>query len=119
MVKTISPGAVARRAILCTVLGGLAAAGLVSSQQALSAEPASVGIDNFTFAPKELTIAKGTEVTWTNHDDIPHSIVIGALQIHSKPMDTDGLYTYKFEKAGTFFYVCGLHPHMMGKVIVK
>src|SRR5258708_39489033 len=35
----------------------------------------SVTIDNFTFAPPEMTVKVGTTVTWTNHDDIPHTIV--------------------------------------------
>ena len=76
-------------------------------------------IDNFKFDPTPLTIEKGTEVTWTNHDDIPHSIVVNALGVHSKAMDTDGKFTYKFDKTGTFFYVCGLHPFMQAKVVVK
>lgn len=104
----------ARRAVLCVVLGGLAAPAASWSDEA-----ATVGIDNFTFSPNVLNVAVGTGVTWTNHDDIPHSIVMGALQVRSKAMDTDKSFSYKFEKAGTFFYVCGLHPHMQGKVVVK
>ena len=84
-----------------------------------SGEGEQVGIDNFKFAPTPLTIEKGTEVTWTNHDDIPHSIVLNALGVRSKAMDTDGTFTYRFDKAGTFFYVCGLHPYMQAKVMVR
>ncbi len=108
------PGSLARRAALCAVLGGLAAP--VSSW---SDEAASVSIDNFTFAPDPLTVGKGTLVTWTNHDDIPHSIVLATLSVHSKAMDTDQAFSYRFDKAGVFSYVCGLHPHMQAKVVVK
>jgi plastocyanin len=45
--------------------------------------------------------------------------VLNALGVHSKAMDTDGKFTYKFDKTGTFFYVCGLHPFMQAKVVVK
>jgi len=45
--------------------------------------------------------------------------VLNALGVHSSPMDTDGTFTYKFDKTGTFFYVCGLHPFMQAKVVVK
>ena len=86
---------------------------------AWSDEGSQVGIDNFKFAPTPLTISKGTQVTWTNHDDIPHSIVVNSLGVHSKPLDTDGAFTYKFDKSGTFVYVCGLHPFMQAKVVVK
>ena len=80
-------------------------------------EPAAVKIDNFTFSPSPLRIKPGTEVTWTNHDDIPHSIVLPRLNARSKAIDTDGSLVYRFDKAGTFDYICGLHPHMKGKVV--
>jgi plastocyanin len=79
----------------------------------------TVRIDNFTFGPGTLTIAKGTAVTWTNQDDIPHSIVLTALGVHSRPLDTDNAFTYQFDKTGTFSYICGLHPVMHGQVVVK
>ena len=84
-----------------------------------SEEGANIKIDNFTFSPAKLTISKGTEVTWTNQDDIPHTIVLTAIGVRSKTLDTDKTYTYRSEKAGTFAYICGLHPHMHGQVVVK
>ena len=92
---------------------------LIAPTVARSAQPAVVRIDNFTFAPATLTIAQGTEVTWTNADDIPHSIVLASLGVHSRAMDTDERFTYRFEQAGTFDYLCGLHPHMRGVVVVR
>jgi plastocyanin len=80
---------------------------------------AAIGIDNFTLSPAKLTVAKGTEVTWTNRDDIPHSIVLGAIGVRSKAMDTDGSFVYRFDRAGTFGYICGLHPRMRGQVVVR
>jgi plastocyanin len=78
-----------------------------------------VTIDNFTFSPATLTVAKGSQVTWTNHDDIPHSIVLGGIGVHSKALDTDNSFSFQFDKAGTFTYVCGLHPHMHGQIVVR
>ncbi len=108
------PDLLTRRLMLCALLGGP-----IVPLVAWSDEGTQIGIDNFKFAPTPLTIDKGTEVTWTNHDDIPHSIVLNALGVRSKAMDTDGTFTYKFDKTGTFFYVCGLHPYMQAKVVVK
>jgi plastocyanin len=107
-------GVVVRRVLLCALLGGP-----IVPLLAWSDEGSQIGIDNFKFNPTPLTIEKGTEVTWVNHDDIPHSIVLNALGVHSKAMDTDGTFTYKFDKTGTFFYGCGLHPYMQAKVLVK
>ncbi len=84
-----------------------------------SDEAGQIKIDNFTFTPAKLTVAKGSQVTWTNQDDIPHTIVLTALGARSKALDTDKAFTYTFDKAGTFNYICGLHPHMHGQVIVK
>ena len=76
-------------------------------------------IDNFSLSPATLTVAKGTTVTWTNQDDIPHSIILGGVGVHSKTLDTDGSFSDQFNKAGTFTYVCGLHPHMHGEIVVR
>jgi plastocyanin len=98
---------------------GVLLACLIVPMAARSDDAAQVKIDNFTFGPGKVTIAKGTAVTWTNQDDIPHSIVVTALGVRSKALDTDKAFTYQFDKAGTFSYVCGLHPQMHGTVVVK
>ena len=56
-------------------------------------------IDNFTFTPAELTVKVGTTVTWTNHDDIPHTVV-AAGKFRSKALDTDDTYSFTFTTAG-------------------
>jgi plastocyanin len=86
---------------------------------AQSGDSAQLKIDNFKFGPDHLTVTKGTEVTWTNQDDIPHSIVLNALGVRSSALDTDKTFSYRFDKTGTFSYVCGLHPFMHGQVVVK
>jgi plastocyanin len=101
------------------LIHGILLASLIIPAAALSDNAATVKIDNFKFGPSTLTITKGTEVTWTNEDDIPHSIVVNALGAHSKALDTDKAYSFQFDKAGTFTYICGLHPFMHGTVVVK
>jgi plastocyanin len=90
-------------------------------QQAAQAPPAAVTvtIDNFSFTPKEITIAKGTTVTWVNHDDVPHTVVNADKVFRSKALDTDDRFSFTFSDAGTFGYFCSVHPMMTGKVIVK
>jgi plastocyanin len=86
---------------------------------AQTAPTATVKIDNFSFAPRELTVAVGTTVTWTNHDDIPHTVVSTEGSIFkSKVLDTDEKFSYTFSRAGTFPYFCSIHPKMTGKVVV-
>ena len=79
----------------------------------------SVHIDNFTFTPQEITITRGTTLTWVNDDDIPHTVAETGQAFRSKAMDTEQKFSFTFTEPGTYDYLCSLHPHMQGKVIVK
>ena len=97
------------------------AALLAASAGRARAADASVTLDNFTFAPKVLTVTPGTRVTWTNHDDIPHTVVSreNPSGIKSPVLDTDESFSYTFTQAGTYGFFCSLHPHMQSTVIVR
>jgi plastocyanin len=116
MNEPLGPGGIARRLLLGRALG----TGIVVAigSRAWAAANAQIIIDNFTFSPTPLMVKAGTTVTWVNHDDIPHSVVCPDLKVKSHPMDTDETFAYKFEQAGTYDYMCGLHPHMHGQVVV-
>jgi plastocyanin len=114
-----TPGrAVVAAMLLGPVVGAMLAFGTLAAQDAKQ-DANVVTIDNFTFGPKELTVAVGTTVKWVNHDDIPHTVVEKSTTFRSKALDTDDSYSFTFASAGTFDYFCGLHPHMVGKIIVK
>jgi len=83
------------------------------------ADTTEVKIDNFSFGPGTLTVPVGTTVTWTNRDDIPHTVVSTDGAFKSKVLDTDEKFSFTFGKAGTFPYFCSIHPKMTGKVIVQ
>ena len=76
-------------------------------------------IDNFSFGPQTLTVPVGTTVTWTNRDDIPHTVVANDKSFRSKTLDTDDSYTFTFTTPGSFAYFCSLHPHMTGTIVVE
>ena len=80
---------------------------------------ASVQIGNFTFKDPVVTVRAGTTVTWTNGDDIPHTVVSKDGVFKSKVLDTGDRFSFTFAKAGQFGYFCSLHPHMTGTIIVK
>ena len=88
-----------------------------ADQPAVSA--AEVKIDNFSFTPQTLTVPAGATVTWTNRDDIPHSVVSTDGVFKSAVRDTDEKFSYTFAKAGTYSYYCSIHPKMTGKVVVQ
>src|SRR5271169_4669346 len=107
------------RAVIVAMLLGPAVGALLAFGATAAQEENVVTIDNFTFGPPEMTVAVGTTVKWVNHDDIPHTVVEKNKAFRSKALDTDDTYSFTFASAGTFDYFCGLHPHMVGKIIVK
>ena len=78
-----------------------------------------VGIDNFTFSPKEVKVKAGDTVVWTNNDDIPHTVASPRNNIKSKPLDTGDSFSFTFTTPGDFNYFCSLHPHMTGTIVVE
>jgi plastocyanin len=97
----------------------LSAASPGSPAKAPQATSAEVKVDNFSFGPATLTVAVGTTVTWTNRDDIPHTIVSTDKVFKSKVLDTDEKFSFTFAKAGTYPYFCSIHPKMTGSVVVQ
>jgi plastocyanin len=79
----------------------------------------TISIDNFSFTPMDLTVPAGTQITWTNKDDVPHTIVSIDHQFKSKTLDTDETFSFTFQNPGTYEYFCSIHPRMTGKIIVK
>jgi plastocyanin len=115
------------KALVCLLALGLT---LVSTMRGMDSAPqeslpaetskAEVRIDNFSFSPKEITVAVGTTVTWTNHDDVPHVVASADDQFRKSPaLDTDESFSHTFSTAGSYTYFCSIHPHMTGKIIVK
>jgi|SRR5579859_5985711 len=117
------------RSVWILVWAGLmiaAAVGLVSGPKTVAAtagqaqaSSAEVKIDNFSFGPAALTVAAGTTVTWTNRDDIPHTVVSDDKAFKSKVLDTDEKFSFTFTKPGTYGYFCSIHPKMTGNVVVQ
>lgn len=104
-------------AIVTGALMMTTAATITKAAQAPAA--ASVQIGNFTFRAPVVAVKAGTTVTWTNGDDIPHTVVSKDGVFKSKVLDTGDRFSFTFAKAGQFGYFCSLHPHMTGTIVVK
>ena len=79
-----------------------------------------IKIDNFSFGPMTLTIAAGTTVTWTNNDDVPHTVVSEDKTTFKSPaLDTGEKFSYTFTKAGKYPYFCSVHPKMVAEIVVQ
>lgn len=96
-----------------------AAALLPAAAPAPAASAQTVTIDNFAFAPGQLTVKSGTAVEWNNHDDSPHTATADDDSFGSPVLDTHQTFRFTFSKAGRFSYHCKLHPMMKGTILVQ
>ena len=106
-----------RRAFMLALVAALG----VTSVIAIAAAPAhlDVEITKFTFGPKEITVAPGTKVTWTNRDETPHTVSSQNKAFASKGLDTGDTFEHTFASEGDFDYICTVHPYMTGVVHVR
>jgi plastocyanin len=80
--------------------------------------PNTVVIKSFMFAPTMLTVPVGTTVTWQNLDGEPHTAVSIDGQFRSPALDENDKFSFKFDKPGTYKFLCSIHPQMRGTIIV-
>lgn len=108
---------------VCTAVAlSVPAAFVIPAFFADAAPPApkvDLAISKFAFAPKEITVAPGTTIVWTNRDGSPHTVASNDKSFSSKGLDTDDRYEHAFDREGDFNYICTLHPFMTGVVHVR
>lgn len=77
----------------------------------------SITIQNFAFSPASLEIEKNAKIIWTNQDSTAHSVKLPQTQ--SQILSPGDSFSFTFTQTGTFDYLCGIHPSMKGRIIVK
>jgi plastocyanin len=94
-----------------------AAAGVQSANAQASGN--TIVIKNFDYSPMTMTVTHGTTVTWKNLDDEPHTVTSADGLFRSGALDAGDSYTFKFDKPGTYKYLCSVHPKMRAEIIVR
>ena len=84
-----------------------------------SANDTTISIRDFSFAPTSTTVAVGTTVRWKNLDGEPHTVRSSDTTFRSDALDQNDSFAFKFDKPGTYRYVCSIHPQMVGTIVVK
>jgi len=82
------------------------------------AQEVQVTIADFAFDPPTLEIPVGTTVTWTNNDAAAHTATSTDGVWDSNILNTGDSFSYTFDEAGTFDYICSLHPNMKAQIVV-
>jgi plastocyanin len=114
---TIMLGGAAAILIVCV---GIAVFGLwIADRQGEPGDPVAgvteVDVRDNSFGPNSIQIEPDTTVTWTWVGNNDHNVYGDGLE---SPVQQEGTYAYTFGEAGTYDYVCTLHPGMKGRVIV-
>ena len=77
-----------------------------------------VTIQNFAYQPANIQVRVGTTITWTNQDNVPHSITFKNGMKDSGLLAYRQSFSYTFNTPGTYQYYCTVHPYMVGTVTV-
>jgi plastocyanin len=101
-------------ALLCAL-----AACVSLATPAAAVETARIEVKEFMFTPTTLTVSVGSQVTWVNKDDEPHTVVSDTGVFRSGAIDTDESFSFTFDKPGTYHFTCSIHPRMVGTIVVK
>jgi plastocyanin len=84
-----------------------------------SSSTSAVTIHDLGFSPANITVKKGTTVTWTNNDSVSHTVTSDSgSTLNSKNLGNGETFSFTFNAVGTFAYHCTIHPSMHGKVTV-
>ena len=112
---------IARPAFACAIGAALCAAAPRLARPAEAPAVTEIVIENFAFAPANLTVAAGTKIVWINHDEEPHTIKSAdtAVAFKSPALDTGDRFTFVFDRPGTYKYFCTIHSHMVGTITIQ
>jgi len=113
----------ARMHMAARVSNATAAPARATQEFALHRALVRVTIKNFAFAPARLVVSRGTKIVWVNRDSDPHTVKTAASAraggFASEAMDTGDSVAHVWGKAGTFPYICTIHPFMHGTIVVR
>ena len=121
-----------RLALVTCLLGAFVLAGCGGGDEESSTTPTTVAAGGATvvdivssgstwkFRPDSVTVSTGTSVTWTNSTDVPHNVVFTDAAVRSSDLFNKGKsFTTTAGQAGTFPYICSVHPDMKGTLVVQ
>jgi len=128
---------------IVTLVGCAGTSSAPSASPTVAPSPVAISIKGFAFNPKTIEVVKGTTVTWTNGDTVPHTVTTGVAPATFPPLPSgasptpfpslssgDGkvfsgrieptkTFNFTFNEAGTFVYFCSVHPAMGATITVK
>jgi plastocyanin len=104
--------------------GESTSAGGTAASEETAQGGSTVAIKTFMYEPSPITVAAGTQVTFTNEDDILHTVTSGTREKPTNDFDEDldgagSSVEVTFDEPGTIDYFCDVHQGMDGQVVVE
>jgi plastocyanin len=115
-VLTASARRIARTSAILVVCTTMASAAFAAPA---APKTHTVTIEGTQFVPETLTVHRGDRVVWVNKDPFPHTVTGRKGGFDSRSIAPNASWRYVAGKAGTFPYVCTLHPTMTGTLVVE
>ncbi len=78
----------------------------------------NISISSFAFVPNTINLSVGSTLVWTNEDTVPHTVVSTDGELNSSVLSLGQSFEHTFTKPGTYTYACGIHPEMIGTIVV-
>jgi plastocyanin len=78
----------------------------------------AVAIANRAFSPARVTVLEGDSVAWRNNEVMVHNVSVAGGAVFSGSLSRGASFSHRFTDAGSYAYLCTLHPFMTGRVDV-
>jgi len=78
-----------------------------------------VVVNNYAFAPANVSIPVGATVTWKFEDSVQHNVTASDQSFKSADLSSGQTFAMTFTKPGSFPYTCTIHPYMIGTITVR
>jgi len=108
-----------RWVLLLVVLFALAVACRAAPRPTPAPALLFVEVRNFAFNPANTMAVRGTRVTWTNRDSVAHTVTSTSPGFDSGRLAPGQGFSFVFTQAGTFNYICSIHPYMTAVIVVR
>jgi plastocyanin len=104
---------------IATVVGAVAVLAFGAIGGTAAQSNATVSIANFAFSPATINVSVGDTVVFVNNDSVAHTATATDGSFDTGTIQPGGSASVTFTSAGTFSYMCSIHPNMTGTVIVN
>ncbi len=105
--------------VVASVPASAAASTGAACESSTDAPAVEVAIVDFAFDPESASAGVGDVVGWSNDDSAPHSAVFGDAGCGTETLASGDSGALVFTEAGTYEYVCGIHPAMKATIEIS